>query len=70
MCVSVAGYGCAQPCPAQHPVSALSYSEAVLSLLGCNLPSGGETALTGCVRTVAVHALVRPLQAIITHAAP
>jgi hypothetical protein len=31
----------------------------MLSLLGCNLLSGGETALSCCVRTVAAHALVR-----------
>jgi hypothetical protein len=51
-------------------VSVLPNSEAVLSLLGCNLLSGGETALTRCVRTAAAHALARLIQAIITHAAP
>jgi hypothetical protein len=46
----------------------LPNSEAVLSLLGWNLLSGGETALTRCVRTVTAHALAHLLQAIITHA--
>jgi hypothetical protein len=59
-----------QPCLVQCPASALPNSEAVLSLLGWDLPSGSEAALTRCVRTVAAHALARPLQAIITHAAP
>jgi hypothetical protein len=59
-----------QPCLAQCPVSVLPNSEAVLSLLGCNLLSGGETALTRCVCTIAAHALARLLQAIITRAAP
>jgi hypothetical protein len=58
-----------QPCPVQCPLSALPNSEAVLSLLGWNLLSGGEIALTRCVRTVTAHALARLLQAIITRAA-
>jgi hypothetical protein len=56
-----------QPCLVQCPLSALLNSEAVLSLLGWNLLSGGETALTRYVRTVTTHALARLLQAIITH---
>jgi hypothetical protein len=44
----------------------------VLSLLGQNLLSGEEVALTrrtvASARTIAVHASARPLQAIITHA--
>jgi hypothetical protein len=50
----------------------LSNSEAVSSLLGWNLLSGGEAVLTHravtSARTVAVRASAHPLQVIITHA--
>jgi hypothetical protein len=50
----------------------LPNSVAVLPLLGQNLLSGEEAVLTrravASARTVAVHALARLLQAIITHA--
>jgi hypothetical protein len=56
----------------QPLLSVLPNSEAVLPLLGQNLLSGEEAALTRCVvafaRTVAAHASAHLLLAIITHA--
>jgi hypothetical protein len=60
-----------RPCvamPEQCLLSALLNSEAVLSLLGWNLPPGDGTMLTRGVRTVTAHAVALLSQAIITHA--
>jgi hypothetical protein len=70
MCVSTTRIRSRAVLQAQRPLSALSNSEAVLSLLGWNLLSGRETALTPCVRTVTAHTLAHLLQAIIMRAAP
>jgi hypothetical protein len=63
MCVSIVGI---RPCTA---LSCTVFGEAVLSLLGSNLQSGGEPALTRAMRTVTSQALARLLQTIITRAA-
>jgi hypothetical protein len=59
MCVSATWIRSCVALQAQRPPSASPNSEALLSLLGCNLQSGGETALNRCVRTVVTHVLAR-----------